>query len=112
MLFTSTATALAKTTESNINFGIPPKTVDTGIHPNYVSPNPPTPGYTGYCSVTAEPYLIVRSGPGTSYSQIGTALYGDWVYVVQVRTDGWTKIQNLSGSGYGYVSTAYLAKVN
>ncbi|MCX7843008.1 MAG: SH3 domain-containing protein [Clostridia bacterium] len=112
LIFAFTANSYAKTDEKMINFGVSDKIHTNGeVQPCFVSPNPPSPGYVGYCAVTAEPYLNVRSGPGTSYSVIGTALYGDWVYVVQVRTDGWTKIQSPFG-GYGYVSTAYLSVLN
>lgn len=82
----------------------PTSTIESIDGVDYVSPNQPQPGFTGYCEVTAEPSLSVRSGPGTGYSIIGSVPYGELVEVVSV-SNGWAKIY---GDGYGYVTTTYL----
>lgn len=108
VLITSTTALAAPTAPPNT---MPATITDSKIivTPNYVSDDPPVPGDTNiYCLVTASPSLVVRSGPGTSYSSIATVPFGELVYVVEVYTSGWAKIQ--SGSSYGYVSTAYLDK--
>ena len=51
------ATANAVTTSSGT------LTTSTIISPSYISTNQPGPGYKGLCTVTAQPSLIVRSGP-------------------------------------------------
>ncbi|WP_072770843.1 MULTISPECIES: SH3 domain-containing protein [Desulfitobacterium] len=57
---------------------------------------------------TASPSLVVRSGSGTSYGAIGTALFGEFVLVIEVTSSGWAKID--ANGQYGYVSAAYLGK--
>lgn len=76
--------------------------------PGYVSPNPPGPGFTGWCIVTAEPSLTVRSGPGTTYTPVGSEFYGSSVDVIYVNNSGWAEI-SVGSNGTGWVSTSYLA---
>lgn len=57
---------------------------------------------------SADGSLNVRSGPGTSYSVIGTLKTGDTASVIGV-SGNWYKINY--GSGYGYISSAYTADV-
>lgn len=52
--------------------------------------------------------LNVRSGPGTSYSVIGSLATGKTAEVVGI-SGNWYKIKY--GSGYGYISSAYTADV-
>ena len=74
---------------------------------SYVSPNPPGSGFSGLCSVTAQPSLTVRSGPGTGYSSIGSEAYGNIVNVIFVN-NGWAEI-NIETNGIGWVSADYLS---
>lgn len=55
---------------------------------------------------SADGNLNVRSGPGTSYSILGTLKTGDTASVVGV-SGNWYKINY--GSGYGYISSTYTA---
>ena len=55
---------------------------------------------------SADGTLNVRSGPGTSYSVIGSLSAGKTADVVGV-SGNWYKIKY--GSGYGYISSAYTA---
>lgn len=51
--------------------------------------------------------LVVRDGPGTSYTNIGVLLNHTQVHVIQRSNDGkWAMIP--VGNGVGWVSTAYL----
>ena len=87
-----------------------PSTQDAqvSVAPAYISPDQPYPGFTGYCMVTAEPSLNVRSGPGTSYSITGSVLFGDTVNVVYVNSSGWAQIKNFDTGALGWVQAAYL----
>lgn len=53
---------------------------------------------------SADGSLNVRSGPGTSYSVIGSLSTGKTADVIGI-SDNWYKIKY--GSGYGYISSAY-----
>ena len=54
--------------------------------------------------------LNVRSGPSTSYSQIGVLSEGTTVQIVaKDSATGWYKIKY--GSGYGYISYKYVKLV-
>jgi len=94
MIFALTANVFAATTLQS-------------IQPNYVSTDPPTPGFTGYALVTAQPCLNVRGGPGLDFPISGTLPYDSYVYVVMVITNGWAEIRMTDGS-YGYVLADYL----
>ena len=73
----------------------------------YVSSNPPGPGFTGWCIVTAQPSLTVRSGAGANYSPVGSELYGNSVDVILVNNTGWAEI-SIGSNVTGWVSTSYL----
>lgn len=55
-------------------------------------------------------YLNVRKGPSTSESILGKLDKSDRVYVVYQTSNGWTRIKY--ASGYGYVSSKYLIKID
>ncbi|MDK2563765.1 SH3 domain-containing protein [Romboutsia sedimentorum] len=59
------------------------------------------------CNVNS---LNVRKGPSTSESILGKIDKTDRVYVVYQTNNGWSRIKY--NSGYGYVSSQYLIKVN
>ncbi|KLU63511.1 bacterial SH3 domain protein [Peptococcaceae bacterium CEB3] len=82
-------------------------TTKTEASPAYISSNPPGPGYTGWCTVTAQPSLTARSGPGTNYSPVTSELYGNYVDVVFVNNTGWAEI-SIGSNSTGWVSTSYL----
>ena len=83
----------------------------TSITAKMVSPlglasNPPKPGYSGYCYVTAEPSLNMRSAPSSTAPILFTVPYGELLYVYTCYSDGWS---NISYNGnYGYCLSAYL----
>ncbi|HSQ90423.1 SH3 domain-containing protein [Romboutsia sp.] len=54
--------------------------------------------------------LNVRRGPSTSDKIVGKIGKTDRVYVIYQTSHGWSRIKY--GSGYGYVSSDYLIKVN
>lgn len=64
--------------------------------------------YSATGTVTATS-LNVRSGPGTNYGRVGLLYKNDSVKIVSTSGGSWYKI--VFGSGYGYVSSAYI-KVN
>lgn len=74
------------------------------VTPDYISPSQPGVGFTGWCFVTAEPNLVVRSGPSTSYAAIGYLNQYAVVRVENVYSSGWAKIKDS-----GYVSKEYLS---
>ncbi|WP_075367250.1 SH3 domain-containing protein [Desulfosporosinus metallidurans] len=99
LVFSATAFAATPSTSTSTSVSA------ANVSPLYPSPNPPPPGYVGWAIVTAQPSMIVRSGPGSNYSNIGTVLYGDSVYCYSVDSNEWAYI----GNG-GYVSAYYLIK--
>ena len=52
--------------------------------------------------------LNVREGPGTSMKVLGELKKGDRVDVIEVVNKHWYKV--MTGSGEGYVSSAYLQR--
>ena len=68
------------------------------------SPETPTSG-TATVQVSSGS-LNVRSGPGTSYSAVGSLQNGDTVTVLETA-DGWAKVETASGLS-GYCSAEYL----
>lgn len=58
----------------------------------------------GYGSVTGNS-VNLRSGPGTSYSMVGTATYGERLYIIGLN-QGWFKV--LRGSVSCYIRSDYL----
>ena len=63
-------------------------------------------GAAGWYSVTAQPNLRVRSGPGTNYSVIGKLNYGSSV-AVEAVTSGWGRIYH--NGQIGWISMDYVA---
>lgn len=62
-------------------------------------------GYNMY--VTANNYLVLRSGPSVDYSEIGRMYHGDSVYVVEYVTDTFARV-NYNGKA-GYAARQYLS---
>lgn len=56
-------------------------------------------------------YTNLRSGPGASYSVVGSAHYGDLVNISE-NADGWCRIYNLRGGGSGWCSGNPIGYVN
>jgi uncharacterized protein YgiM (DUF1202 family) len=76
------------------------------VSPQGLAYNPPTPGWYGYCYVTAEPSLNMRSAPSSTASILFTVPYGELLYVYTCYSNGWS---NISYNGnFGYCSSAYL----
>lgn len=65
------------------------------------------PGGSGYRTVLAGSGLVIRSGPGLGYGQIGGLGYGQRVYITGERASGsgytWARL-----SGGGWVATSFL----
>lgn len=67
--------------------------------------------YTGTNSYTVTASkLFIRSGPGTSYSKLGSYAKGAVIEVLEI-SNGWAKIQ-LSDYSYAYVSASYIQKAS
>lgn len=73
-------------------------------------PDPvPNPGPVQKVQMVNTDSLNVRSGPGTTYSVIGSLNKGTKVEVLS-ESNGWSKINY--NNGIGYVSTVYLSNIN
>ena len=70
--------------------------------PGKVSPT--TPGTI----INAGSGLNIRSGPGSSYDVVASALNGAQVTILEDTGSGWYKI-NYGGSATGYVSSSYVS---
>lgn len=71
-------------------------------HSNYIK----TVGGSAAIVSTQSTVLNVRSGPGTSYSKVGTLAKGQTVVVLS-SSNGWSRVL-YSGTKTGYVSSQYL----
>jgi uncharacterized protein YgiM (DUF1202 family) len=78
---------------------------DSVITPNFASPHPVLYGYTGVAWVTAQPSLLLRTGPGSTYTAVDTVYYGDQLIVSNTSTNNWAYVDYYAWcSGY-YLTT-------